>query len=160
HGCTAASSITTVDHILPVPAVAAVGPTTYCIGSPASYLTTSVSGYSYQWKKGTTIVNGATTQNYQPGSNGTYKVQISDNIGCTKLSSTGIKVTANASPTISISATGSLNICNGETKSITSSVTGTGITYQWQKNAANISGATSSSYTAITAGTYTCVVTN
>lgn len=160
HGCTAVSSVTANEHILPDPAVITVGPTTYCIGDAASYLTTSANGYSYQWKKGSAVVSGATTQNYQPASSGTYKVQITDNIGCTKLSGTGKSVTANSLPTISISASGSLNICNGETKAITASATGSGITYQWQKNGTTISAATSSTYTASVAGTFTCIVTN
>jgi hypothetical protein len=160
HGCTATASATANEHILPDPTVVAVGPTAYCIGDLSSYLTTTANGYSYQWKKGTTVVSGATTQNYQPASSGTYKVQITDNIGCTKVSGTGKTVTAYSLPTVSISATGSLNICNGETKTITSSTTGMGITYQWKKDGANLASATSSSYTASTAGTYTCVVTN
>src|SRR5262249_19723061 len=114
HGCTAtSSSVTTNAHTLPVPVVTAVGPTTYCIGDPASYLTTSSNGYFYQWKKGTVFVTGATTQNYQPTSNGSYKIQISDNIGCTKLSSTSVKVTANPLPTVTINSTSNLNLCNG-----------------------------------------------
>jgi len=160
HGCTASASVAANDHVVPAPAISAVGPTTYCIGNSGSYLTTSTTGYSYQWKKGTVAVSGATTQNYQPASSGTYKIQISDNIGCTKLSTTGIKVTANPVPTVSISAGGNLNLCNGATVVLSASATGTGIKYQWQKNASNISGATTSSYTASQAGNYSCLVTN
>jgi hypothetical protein len=38
--------------------------------------------------------------------------------------------------------------------------TGTGYTYQWLLNGGNIGGATSSSYSAGTAGVYTCTITN
>jgi hypothetical protein len=57
-------------------------------------------------------------------------------------------------------------VCPGSTASFTVSATGDApITYQWQKNGSNISGATSSTYTIAStvagdAGTYRCVVTN
>jgi hypothetical protein len=38
--------------------------------------------------------------------------------------------------------------------------TGTGLSYQWKLNGTNITGATSSSYTANASGSYTVVVTN
>jgi uncharacterized membrane protein len=38
--------------------------------------------------------------------------------------------------------------------------TGTGLTYQWKRNGSNVPGANATTYSAITAGTYTCVVTN
>ena len=38
--------------------------------------------------------------------------------------------------------------------------TGAGLTYQWRLNGGNISGATSSAYSASSAGNYSCVVTN
>jgi sulfatase modifying factor 1 len=40
------------------------------------------------------------------------------------------------------------------------SATGSGLSYQWKKDGVNISGATSASYTATAAGTYSVVVTN
>ncbi|HYV93786.1 MAG TPA: MopE-related protein [Chitinophagales bacterium] len=159
HGCTgASSSVTTNDHVVPVPIVTSVGPLTYCVGSPASYLTTSSNSYSYQWKKGTAIVAGATTQNYQPIINGTFKVQITDNIGCSKTSATGLVVTANSLPVASASNSGSTNLCGGATTTLIET-TGSGNTYQWKNNGSNISGATGSQYTTGAAGTYKCQVT-
>src|SRR6185369_8513884 len=52
------------------------------------------------------------------------------------------------------------SFCPGGNVVLNSSVTGTPVTYQWKKNGTNISGATSASYSATTAGTYTLFVTN
>ncbi len=61
-------------------------------------------------------------------------------------------------PTPSISTSGQLTFCQGNSVTLTSS-TGTGYSYQWKKNGTNISGATSSSYIATQTGSYTVQVT-
>ncbi|MBC8047850.1 MAG: T9SS type A sorting domain-containing protein, partial [Fimbriimonadaceae bacterium] len=60
--------------------------------------------------------------------------------------------------TATITASGSTSICNGSTV-ILNANTGTGFTYKWKRNGANISGATNVSYSASAAGNYTVVVT-
>jgi hypothetical protein len=62
------------------------------------------------------------------------------------------------SPTVTLSASGPLSFCNGDSVKFTAN--GSGYLYQWKKNGVNISGATSQTYTAKTAGTYKCFVTN
>ena len=62
------------------------------------------------------------------------------------------------SPSVTLSADGSLSFCAGDSVILTAN--GTGYLYQWKKNGANIRNATLQSYTARTAGTYTCKVTN
>jgi hypothetical protein len=157
-GCLGVSlPVTVTEYILPNPTVTAVGPTTYCLGA-GTFLTT-IPGYGYQWIKGSANVAGATNQNYTPTAGATYKVKISDTHGCEKTSTSGLKVTVNSNPTASISASGSLNICGTQTKTINAN-SGTGLTYQWKKNGINISGSTAGSYVATTAGDYQCVVTN
>lgn len=59
--------------------------------------------------------------------------------------------------TASISAGGTTTFCTGGNVTLTAT-TGTGYTYQWSWNGTNISGATSSSYLAASAGSYSCLV--
>jgi hypothetical protein len=70
-------------------------------------------------------------------------------------------------PTITSQPTDGTIFVNGSiTLSVTATATSGSLTYQWQLNGVNISGATSSSYTAINPaqinqnGAYTCIVTD
>jgi hypothetical protein len=63
------------------------------------------------------------------------------------------------SPSSIVTVIGSTTLCQGNV--VTLNVTsGVGLTYQWQNNGVNINGATSSTYSANTAGNYTAVVTS
>ncbi|MBK8845917.1 MAG: T9SS type A sorting domain-containing protein [Bacteroidetes bacterium] len=66
--------------------------------------------------------------------------------------------TSCAIPTVSITQSGSLSFCAGD--SVTFTANGTGYQYQWKKNNVNIAGATAQTYVAKTAGIYKCKVTN
>ncbi len=65
---------------------------------------------------------------------------------------------APVSPAITAQPSGGV-LSNGSA-SLSVSTTGSGLSYQWRKDGVNISGATSASYTATAAGTYSVVVTN
>ena len=64
-------------------------------------------------------------------------------------------------PVITAQPTGSADalLTNGSA-SLSVTATGTGLSYQWQRNGSNIQGATAASYTATSEGSYTVVVTN
>ncbi len=64
----------------------------------------------------------------------------------------------NQLPVPSISSSGQLTFCEGQTVTLNSS-TGIGYTYQWRKDGVNIQNATSSSYVVSQTGSYTVVVT-
>jgi len=61
-------------------------------------------------------------------------------------------------PTVTLTTSGPLSFCNGDSVTITAN--GTGYIYQWKKNNVNITGAGKQSYAAKTAGVYKCMVTN
>jgi hypothetical protein len=61
-------------------------------------------------------------------------------------------------PSVTLTVTGSLSFCNGD--SVTFTANGTGYAYQWKKDNVNITGASKQSYVAKTAGIYKCTVTN
>lgn len=62
-------------------------------------------------------------------------------------------------PSAVVSAGGQVTFCSGSSVTLNANI-GTGLSYQWQQNSSAIPGATSSSYVASVAGSYTCQVTN
>ncbi|MEP7171736.1 MAG: hypothetical protein ABI855_20350, partial [Bacteroidota bacterium] len=68
------------------------GPTTFCTGGSVVLKANSGTALTYKWKKGGAFIGGATSINYTATTGGTYKVQVKNSNGCTKLSS-GVVVT-------------------------------------------------------------------
>ncbi|MBC7553848.1 MAG: M4 family metallopeptidase [Taibaiella sp.] len=77
--------------------------------------------------------------------------------GCT--TAVTATVTVNAAPTAVITAAGLTSICMGASVTL-NATTGSGLTYQWQRNGINITGATTAAYSASTTGNYTIIITN
>ncbi|GBD05281.1 hypothetical protein HRbin20_00862 [bacterium HR20] len=138
-------------------------------------LTSSVSGcsgsVSYQWMKNGNPISGATASTYTVPtglSTGNHTYTLVVTCGGCSVTSNSITVVVTAAPSVSISASGSTNLCAGYSSgpTLTSSVSNCSGTasYQWKLNGNPISGATSSTYT-VPAGlgtgtyTYTLVVT-
>ncbi|TAJ67572.1 MAG: HYR domain-containing protein, partial [Chitinophagaceae bacterium] len=86
-----------------------------------------------------------------------YTVTGTDANGCS--GSAAATVTVNPLPVATITAAGATEVCPGNTVVLDAN-TGAGYTYQWKKEGAAISGATSASYTAAVSGDYTVVITN
>ncbi len=122
--------------------------------------------YNYQWVvNGQTMPQFANTISYDMNNVGAINAQVtvsSSNtlINCTTVSTLSTPVQVVAAPTVTVSAAHA-TMCEGAAAELTSNVTtATGVnapvTYQWLRNATNIAGATSSSYTdnALNAGAY------
>jgi hypothetical protein len=122
------------------------------IGSPVAFtvVATGTPAPTYQWKKGGTEITGATGSSYtissvQTTDAGSYTVTVTN---------TGGNVTSNAAiltvncpvPVITVQPA-SVTKTEGETATFNVTATGTGLSYQWRKNAENISGANAASYT-------------
>ena len=122
---------------------------------------------TYQWQKGGANISGATAATYTissvtSGDAANYTCVVTG--GCGSVTSNAAALTINTA--ISITTQPSLqNICLGGPASFTVAATGSGaLTYQWQKGGANISGATSPTYSIASvasgdAASYTCVAT-
>ena len=122
-----------------------------------SVIASGTSPLSYQWNKNSSAISGATSSTYTTpattsSDNGAqFMVTITNSAGA--ITSNPATLTVNTPPSITAQPASQIVIVG---QSATFSVTATSIaplSYQWQKNRAAISGATSSSYT--TPGTTT-----
>jgi len=146
-GCLSAISAVTavIVNAVPVtPNITAAGPTTFCAGG--SVTLTSTAGTSYLWS------NGATTQNINVTTSGSYSVIVKNASGCQSAASVATVVTVNALPvTPTITADGTTTFCTGGSVTLTSSA---GTIYLWSN------GATTPGINITAAGNYTVQVIN
>jgi gliding motility-associated-like protein len=136
--------IVTVNALPASPTITASGPTTFCAGGSVT-LTSSV-GTSYLWS------NGATTQNINISTGGSYKVQVTNASGCLSAASAVTIVTVNVLPaTPTITADGPTTFCTGGNVTLTSNAEAS---YLWSN------GASTQSINTTTSGSYSVKVTN
>jgi hypothetical protein len=173
-----AGSVTSSNAVLTVNAAAAPKITTQpssqtvTAGQSVSFtvVATGTPTPTYQWKKGTSSISGATSATYTitsttTSSAGTYTVAVSNSAGSVTSSNAVLTVNAAVAPTIT---TQPLSQTVNAGQSVSFSVVATGsptLTYQWKLGGTAINGATSATYTissptTASAGIYTVVVTN
>jgi len=146
---------------------------TVSVGQSATFtvVAAGTAPLSYQWQKNGANVAGATSASYATpvtttsDSGSTFDVIVSNTVGT--VTSTAATLTVNAvAPTI---ATAPVNqtVTAGQAATFTVVAAGTApLSYQWQKNGANVAGATSTSYTtpatatSDSGSTFRVVVTN
>src|SRR5229473_6278085 len=128
---------------------------------------------SYQWRKNGVNIAGATSSSYTTpatttsDSGSTFAVAVSNTAGTVTSSAATLTVNpAPVSPTITTQP-GGQTVTAGQTATFAVVASGTApLSYQWQKNGANIAGATAASYTtpatttADSGSTFRAVVTN
>ena len=128
NGCQSAASAATavtVNSLPAAPVIAAGGPTTFCDGGSVDL--TSSPGTTYLWS------TGATTQNINAATSGSYTVRITNANGCQSSSSVPAVVTVNALPAIPvITSSGPTTFCEGGSITLTSSP---GSDYLWSTGA-------------------------
>lgn len=66
----------------PSAVITANGPVSFCAGG--SVVISAKPGYTYQWIRNSTNINGATQQNYTASTAGNYKVTVTDPFACSK----------------------------------------------------------------------------
>jgi hypothetical protein len=128
---------------------------------------------SFQWQKNGGNLPGATGASYTTpptsaaDSGSTFRCVVTNSAGSATSTSATLTVTSVAVPPAITTQPSSQGVLVGQTATFTVAATGTGpLSYQWQKNGSNISGATGVSYTtpatttADSGSTFRCVVTN
>jgi hypothetical protein len=141
---------------LPVAAITSSG-TNFCSDDSLQLIANTGGGILYQWKFNSANISGAVTSNYYAKSTGDYNVVTTESHGCTRMSNTIHAVKRNK-PAATVTAAGATSFCTGGSV-LLSANTGTALTYQWKKNNADISGATSSDYSSTVTGNYKVIVT-
>ncbi|HYV93974.1 MAG TPA: M4 family metallopeptidase [Chitinophagales bacterium] len=152
--CISQRSTVTATVIQVTAAITPGGSTSICPGGSVVLNANTGGGLSYQWKLNGSSISGATLSSYTASSAGDYTVVVTQN-GCSATSS-AVTVTV-TQVTATITPGGSVSICPGSSVMLNAN-TGGGLSYQWKLNGSTISGATSSSYIASSAGDYTVVV--
>ena len=157
-GCSGSSNaISTSVTAAPTAAISAGGATSFCTGGSVVLNANTGTGYTYTWKRDGTVISGATSSSYTATLAGSYIVSVSAG-GCTTASSaTTVSVGAGLSATLT--ASGNTGLCTGGSVVLNAN-TGTGLSYVWKRDGTVISGATSNSYTAAQAGSFTVTVGN
>lgn len=138
------------------PDISPIGPVSICgTGSVTLSTTATGTGYTYQWQLDGSDIAGATAMSYTATTAGFYTVTVSNGTSCSA-TSTFVEVT-NEGAAATVTTDGSTNICATGAVTLTT-ISGTGYTYQWYKDAVAIAGATAISYTATEVGNYYVIV--
>ncbi|NMM49275.1 FG-GAP-like repeat-containing protein [Marinigracilibium pacificum] len=136
------------------------GPTTFCEGNdvvlevPAS---AEITGYT--WKKGGTVISGASTGSLTVSESGSYSVVVENTAGCTQ-ESDAVSVSVSAAPQAGFAISG--NLCRGSQLSVdnTSTVDGSqSVSYLWNFGDGNSSTQFEPTKSYNTAGTYNVSLT-
>jgi hypothetical protein len=159
-GCTFNISGSTVVTVTPSPTATATpqGSTEICQGGVVVLNGFAGVGYTYQWwsVSPAIAIPGATNATYITGTAGSY--YIVESLGSCAATSNTVTVTVdNVQATITSNTPTSF--CIGGSVTL-NAPTGAGYLYQWLQDGSAIPGATTSSYTTSTAGSYQVAVTN
>jgi len=128
---------------------------TACPGDLAAFLVeASGESLTYQWRKDGADIGGATNSLFEIASvsatnAGGYDVVVSGTCGGTTSSVATLTVNL---PTMITADPSGVTVCTGASVTLSASASGTSLTYQWQKDGNDISGATASTYSIASAG--------
>ncbi len=155
-GCQSVESAATIVTVnpLPIATITPDGPTTFCQGG--SVTLTASGGSSYLWS------NGATTPSIAVTASGNYTVQVTDGNSCTSAPSAPVTVTVNPLPTVTITPTGPLEFCQGNSVVLvpTALPDTDDFTYKWFDATDDTEVSDEENYVATASGSYYLVVTN
>ena len=149
-----------VNCITPPSLTVTPGAPMFCTGGAGVALTASGAGVGgvYTWSPAASLSSPVgPTVTATPTVTTTYAVSGVTSLGCH--ASASVTVTVNPGPVATVTASGSLNICNGDSVIFTAA-SGLGYTYQWFNGAGAIPGANAMAYTATLPGSYSVAITN
>jgi hypothetical protein len=147
-----------IDENSIIATVTPTGSVTSCSGALITLAANTGTGILYQWKNGSSNIQGAINSTYTTNVAGSYKVKENNGFNCSSTSAV-TTITAAINPAAMITPLGNLDICTTGSVDLRAN-NGSGYTYQWKKGNNSITGATSKIYSATTVGTYKVTVTN
>ncbi|HYL62883.1 MAG TPA: choice-of-anchor D domain-containing protein [Candidatus Methylomirabilis sp.] len=157
HANSGGHSFKTADPAVVAPTITTPPTSQTVIAGQAATFTVVASGtapLSYQWQKNGANIAGATAASYTTpattagDSGSTFNVVVANSVG--SVTSVTASLTVSAAPVAPTITTQPANqtVIAGQTATFTVVASGTApLSYQWQKNGANIAGATAASYT-------------
>jgi hypothetical protein len=152
---TSAATTVTVNALPSIPTISNSRPLTFCVGDNTVLSSSSATGN--QWLLNGNIITGATGQTLTVTTAGSYSVRVT-NAGNCSMNSASLGVIVNTIPSLpTITNSGSIPFCNGDSIILTSSST---INNQWMLNGNFINGATGQNLTVKSPGTYSVRVIN
>ena len=137
-----------------LPVVTLSGNTTICAGDSTTL--TGSSGGTSQWYMNGQPIAGATSNTYNASASGVYNMTKTNANGCTDSAATGITVTVNPLPPVTISLAAA-SICAGDSIQLFGT---TGVSHQWYMDGQPIAGATNDAYTVTMTGVYNMIMTD
>ncbi|MEO8148204.1 MAG: kelch repeat-containing protein [Bacteroidia bacterium] len=156
-GCTGTSASSLISIINTTPVVTVQGSSSICSGDSVRVYTAYGSGFTFQWYKDGSLISGATLYYYYAKTSGNYSISV--NNSCGTFTSAAQTITVNPLPSAAITAGGPATFCSGGSVTLNAPAVANR-SYQWIKDATNITGATAASYIATLAGSYKVNVTN
>ena len=141
---------------LPAATVSVGGPAIVCAGDSVVLTAGTGTGYSYQWKDGTTNVSTGGNV-YAAHTTGSYKVVVTvSGTGC-KDSTSAVPVVVHNRPVVTLGP-GDTSFCAGGVVTLEVQTQDTGLTYRWKNGMATIALATAYFLEINETGVYTVVV--
>lgn len=151
---------TTIITVNPAPpaVITPIGDTTFCPGGFVALTSNTGTGYTYSWFVSGAPIPGITASTYIANTGGDYQVRIVNTLGCATFS---IPMTVLVDAvTAAITVPGGTTTGCDATGIVLNANTGTGLSYQWIVDGSAIPGAVGASYTALTGGNYSVLVSN
>jgi hypothetical protein len=138
--------------------ITADGPTTFCAGNYVN-LTSDVLGGTYQWKKnGVNITTNGTSRTYKATATGSYTCVATCN--GTALTSNAISVSAKTNAAATVTASGTISFCAGDSVTLNCTNLGSNYSVQWYRTNISMENATNYSLVVKQPGTYKVVTKN
>jgi trimeric autotransporter adhesin len=130
-----------------------------CVGSAIS-LSDAVTGGVWS-SSNTAVAMVGSTGSVTGVASGTATIMysVTNSSGCTNRATINISV-GGSLPAAAVNPAGSATLCHGAPLTLHIVSSGTGLTYQWYHNGTAIPGATGSSYTTVTTGYFSAIVSN
>lgn len=86
NGCSRTSDSVQVYFTPAKPVISATGPTTFCPGGSVTLQSNTIANVNYVWRKFNNNIPSSNTNSVTVNSSGKYRVQVTDQKGCTRLS--------------------------------------------------------------------------
>jgi PKD repeat protein len=159
YNCTdTTSSVSISMYDLPAASMTVNGSNSLCYGDSVLLSTVQQAGLDYQWYYNGDTLAGAHTHELWAKNAGDYKIKITNNDGCSDISSNQT-IVVNPKPNATIQASGASTLCSGENLVLYGS-NGIGFTYQWIKDGNALGSETSSFLNVNQSGDYRVKITN